>query len=52
MFYGVLYLLKLLEVEKVYEFMYEHNTYAHFLNVTIIIKLSAFVLLSGLGLFL
>ncbi len=32
MSYGVLNLLKILEVQKVQESIYEHNTYAHFLN--------------------
>jgi hypothetical protein len=34
MSYGVLYLLKLLEVQKVLDFIYEHNTYAQFLNAS------------------
>ncbi len=46
MSYGVLNLLKILEVQKVFKFIYEHNTYAHFLNVTLVIKPYPFVLSS------
>jgi hypothetical protein len=43
MSYGVLNLLKALEVEKVQEIINEPKTYAHFFNVTLVIKLYPFV---------
>jgi hypothetical protein len=35
MYYDVLYLLKLLQVEKISNFLYEHNKYDHFFKYDI-----------------